>query len=108
MDTYEGYITLIYGQVVLPKYVIRSTTPKIIIFCVNDRKLTKIQSRKKNEQARIISSCGGVLTLISLQAKLRIGLIPQTSRNPVYNRWNSQVEAMSWSHLGSNVNVIVL
>lgn len=47
MDTYEGYITLIYGQVVLPKYVIRSTTPKIIIFCVNDRKLTKIQSRER-------------------------------------------------------------
>jgi hypothetical protein len=56
MDTYEGYITLIYGQVVLPKYVIRSTTPKIIIFCVNARKLTKIQSREKNEQSRDISS----------------------------------------------------
>ena len=92
----------------LPKYFISSTAPKIAIFRVNDKELTKIQSRKKNEQARIISSCGGVLTLISLQAKLRIGLIPQTSRNPVYNRWNSQVEAMSWSHLGSNVNVIVL
>ena len=92
----------------LPKYFISSTAPKITIFRVNDKELTKIQSRKKNEQARIISSCGGVLTLISLQAKLRIGLIPQTSRNPVYNRWNSQVEAMSWSHLGSNVNVIVL
>ena len=75
---------------------------------MNDKELTKIQSRKKNEQARIISSCGGVLTPISLQAKLRIGLIPETLKNPVYNRWNSQVEAMSWSHLGSNVNVIVL
>ena len=92
----------------LPKYFISSTAPKLTIFRVNDKELTKIQSRKKNEQARIISSCEGVLTLISLQATLRIGLIPQTSRNPVYNRWNSQVEAMSWSHLGSNVNVIVL
>ena len=91
----------------LPKYFISSTAPKITIFRVNDKELTKIQSRKKNEQARIISSCGGVLTLISLQATLRIGLIPQTSRNPVYNRLNRQVESMSWSHLGSNINVIV-
>ena len=91
----------------LPKYFISSTAPKITIFRVNDKELTKIQSRKKNEQARIISSCGGVLTPISLQAKLRIGLIPQTSRNPVYNRLNRQVESMSWSHLGSNINVII-
>ena len=32
---------------------------------------------------------------------------PRNLKNPVYNRWNSQVEAMSWSHLGSNINVIV-
>ena len=91
----------------LPKYFISSTAPKLTIFRVNDKELTKIQSRKKNEQARIISSCECVLTLISLQATLRISLIPQTSRNPVYNRLNRQVESMSWSHLGSNINVIV-
>lgn len=31
-------------------------------------------------------SCGGVLTLIDLQAKVRIGPIPETSKNPVYKR----------------------
>ena len=107
IDTYEGYLTLIYCHVVLPIYFISSTALKITVFRVNNKELTKIQSRKKNGEARIIRSCGGVLTLISLQAKLRIGLIPQTSRNPIYNRWISQVEAMSWSHLGSNINVII-
>jgi hypothetical protein len=107
IDTYEGYLTLIYCHVVLPKYFLSTTAPKITIFWVNDKELTKIQSRKKNEQARIISSCGGILTLISLQAKLRISLIPQTSRSPVYNRWNCQVEVMSWSYLGSHINGIV-
>ena len=67
-----------------------------------NRVLTKIQTWEKSDQSRSISSCGGVLTLTIV-----IGPILETSRNHVYNRWNSKEEAMSWSNLCTNVNVIL-